>query len=323
MKPFEQNERVLFVGDSITCHGGFMSYIQEYYLTHCPEKRVLCFNAGVSGGTAVSANRYLEADLALFRPTAAVLMLGMNDMGRGASYFEGDGNITEEKIRHNQIFFKEMAVLAERLAQKGLSLIFCTPTPFDDGMETETPAGKKIADTLFAYGCYVRGLAEKYAAPVVDFFTPMVVLNEKMQRQDKTLSLIGKADRVHPTDLGHAVMARLFLREQGFTDVEEPTVQTVMNGTAALTVSAKNALRKETEVITRNLRNTVYFAMGEDWNEPLAHRYAAMDKYMEDEKAGVPHNPYITNLVAHYRDHAEEEETLKRHLVDLTERLYD
>jgi endoglucanase len=49
---------------------------------------------------------------------------------------------------------------------------------------------------------------------VVDFQTPLLAINQQLQANDKTASIIGK-DRVHPGEQGHLVMSHAFLKAQG------------------------------------------------------------------------------------------------------------
>ena len=320
--PFPENARVMMVGDSITHNGAALAYIQEYYLTHFPKKKVRFFNAGVSGGTAAtSALRYLDDDLALYRPTHAVVMLGMNDSCRHL-YGKEDPH-TLQKADAFAAYAESMIALCDKLTAAGLPLTLCTPTPFDNGMETDTPALLGVDATLTGYGQFCRGLAEKYGASVVDYNTPLTHINRELQKKDPAASLVG-ADRVHPTAVGQAVMAVLFLRAQGFTDLPMPSADTAEECLAAFSLSEKNQARYDCEKICRNLRATVYLMPNVDWRASLDARRAAMERYLTDVEKGVysPH-PYIQGLARSYAENASEEEEQKRKLVRLSEALYE
>ena len=49
---FEEGERVVFVGNSITHGGHYHSFIWLYYMTRFPDKPITIMNAGI-GGTRV------------------------------------------------------------------------------------------------------------------------------------------------------------------------------------------------------------------------------------------------------------------------------
>jgi hypothetical protein len=59
--------------------------------------------------------------------------------------------------------------------------------------------------------------AAKYKWGYVDFNRPMVAINVQQQLHDSTFTLQG-ADRIHPTNDGHMVMAYLFLKAQGLAN---------------------------------------------------------------------------------------------------------
>ena len=66
-------------------------------------------------------------------------------------------------------------------------------------------------------------------------------------------SFIGR-DRVHPGDTGHDIMAALFLRGQGFTEIPCPTAKALADGTFALPpFSPANLTRMEAEGVLRGL----------------------------------------------------------------------
>ena len=316
---FPRDARVVFIGDSITCNGTFLAHIQEYYRTHFPEDRVKIYNAGVSGGNVhESALRYLEADLAFFAPTHAVLMIGMNDIWRG-HYMNETEHYTAVKTERNRIYFEGVALLAEKLYARGIPMIFCTPSPFDDEMVCDAPAGKNLAMALTGYGHFCCGLAEKYGAGVVDFNGTMTEFNRDMQKKDPTFSLCG-SDRVHPTEvLGHVFMAITFLRAQGFTDLPEPTVENYEKGLLTLSLSEIGKARHDAEQKTRGLRTAVFFCMGDDWNKPIDERLEIARKYVADNRSNPDANPFIVDRVEQYISLAEHEEEYLAELMRLTD----
>ena len=316
---FPAGARVMFIGDSITCLGGYMACIQEYYATHFPQDRVLCFNAGVSGGGVGTANRFLEDDLAYMRPTHAVLMLGMNDGWR--HLYGGKEADTLQRAEKNEIYFDGYIRLCERLSARGIRLTFCMPTFYDDETQSDTPAATGYSAVLYAYGAFARGLAEKYDADLVNYYVPMIKINRDLHKTDPTRSILNP-DRVHPGEVTQALIARLFLRAQGFTDVAEPTAESFLDESCAISLSPANAERRATEKILREIRNTEFFIFGEEYKAPLAQKLEKIDRYLEDEEKGVAHNPFITGLVKSYQAHYGQEQDLRARLLEQTEALY-
>ncbi len=317
---FPRGARVMFIGDSITHNGMFLAHIQEYYRTHFPEDGVKIYNAGVGGGNVYgSALRYLEADLSLFEPTHAVLMIGMNDIWRG--HYMQKEHYTDIKITRNRIYYEGVASLAEKLYERGIPLTFCTPTPFDDEMACAEAAGKNLAMALTGYGQYCIGLAEKYGAPVVDFNSAMTLVNRRLQEKDPARSLVG-TDRVHPTEEGHAFMATVFLRAQGFTDLPEATAETCERGEMMLSLSEINKQRYEVEQKLRALRNGVFFSLGDRWSAPYEERIALAEAYVKENENKEGVNPFVVQRVKEYIQNAVHEEEYTASLLALTDALY-
>jgi len=80
---FQKDNRVCFIGDSITHDGPYLSYVYLFYATRFPDRRWEIYNAGGGGGTADGAVRRFDWDIAANKPTVASILLGMNDVNRG------------------------------------------------------------------------------------------------------------------------------------------------------------------------------------------------------------------------------------------------
>ena len=61
---------------------------------------------------------------------------------------------------------------------------------------------------------FVRQLAAKYHAEVIDLHAPMTAFNLERQQKDPAFTIVG-SDRVHPGSPGNLMMAWLFLKAQG------------------------------------------------------------------------------------------------------------
>lgn len=83
MYGFPENARVCFLGDSITHNNGFVSHITAFYHENFKEKNINFYNCGVSGGTVETLLSIFDEDILAHNPTHAVIMIGINDSGRG------------------------------------------------------------------------------------------------------------------------------------------------------------------------------------------------------------------------------------------------
>ena len=85
---FEEGERVVFVGNSITHGGHYHSFIWLYYMTRFPNMPIRIFNGGIGGDTAYDMNKRLDGDIFSKNPTVLMVTFGMNDSG----YYEFNGD---------------------------------------------------------------------------------------------------------------------------------------------------------------------------------------------------------------------------------------
>lgn len=68
-------------GDSVTHRGPYSQYIEPFFVTRYPERRIRFMNSGISGDKAADALTRFEEDVAAFDPDYVSVMLGMNDGG--------------------------------------------------------------------------------------------------------------------------------------------------------------------------------------------------------------------------------------------------
>ncbi|RYZ93957.1 MAG: hypothetical protein EOP47_28785, partial [Sphingobacteriaceae bacterium] len=78
---FKANDRVMFLGNSITHGGRYHNYIWLYYMTRFPDLRFTILNGGVAGDVISNINNRLEEDIFSKKPNIINLSFGMNDSG--------------------------------------------------------------------------------------------------------------------------------------------------------------------------------------------------------------------------------------------------
>lgn len=215
VEPFGAGERVCLVGDSITHGGSYHEFVWLFYLTRFPDREVRMINCGVCGDTAGGTLGRLAWDVLAHKPTAATVMLGMNDFGCGlygpdktADRFEKQRRERIEKHAGN------MRKIVEKLKEGSIRVVLITPSIFDDSAELKSAKRAGANAGLGICAENVRRLAAEAGTGLVDFFSIMNRINREQQDQDPTFTIVGP-DRVHPRMPGHFVMAYQFLKAQG------------------------------------------------------------------------------------------------------------
>lgn len=212
--PFVDGDVVAFIGDSITHDGRWVRFIADFYATRFPQRHVTFLNKGIAGDTTAGVLRRLDRDILSDHPTVAVIMLGMNDVGRTAYVEHPDAAHIAQQTAAQQHYRENFAALLARLRAGGVQrLIAVTPSPYEDTARLAAPNLPGVNGGLTACAVTVGALATSAGAAVVDLHTPMTHIDHERQQTDPTFTLVGP-DRVHPGSAGHLLMAYLFLTTQ-------------------------------------------------------------------------------------------------------------
>jgi len=117
--PFKDNDRIVFVGDSITESGRFSQpplgngYVYIFYnllLAKYPEIDVEVINSGISGNTVKDLLNRWDDDVLSFKPGWISIMIGINDIHR---YLGGvDPDLDPES------YYNIYRSILEKIAQK-------------------------------------------------------------------------------------------------------------------------------------------------------------------------------------------------------------
>ncbi len=230
-KLFAKGARVAMVGDSITHSGLAVAYIQEYYLSHFPERRVKLYNLGTGGDSAAGAcveERF--AEILSVEPTEAVVMFGVNDMNVPAY---GSLTPTAEQIaartaarrRHLEATVRLVGMLRER----GLPVTLCSSVGRDEHTAGDGgyPSHGATAALHAMYRDNLAAVGEGVLKHTVDYLTPMQALQAELCAIGGPSLFV--PDRTHPSELGQAVMARILLASQGLP-VMLPTAEAIAAG---------------------------------------------------------------------------------------------
>ncbi len=211
---FQKGDRVAFIGDSITHGGQYHADIYLFYATRFPDQPFNVYNCGVGSDNAPGTFKRFESDIAVHNPNVATIMLGMNDSW-SSCFGEGEPTpqMLEDRKRCHSTYELGMANLADALTDAGCQIILIKPSIYDQTAQLERKNYPGKNDMIVEFGQYLETLATQHNASIVDFTTPMLEVNAKMQAQDPTATIVG-GDRVHPGTAGHFLMAYAFLKAQ-------------------------------------------------------------------------------------------------------------
>lgn len=214
--PFQNGDRVCFVGDSITHIGTYHAYLQLFYATRYPDRDIAYFNCGHSGGSSDDCLRRLNWDVLDHKPTVAMVMFGMNDMaglyGDPAKSPDDANKAIAARVASVQASY---AKLLDQLTSAGARLILVGPSIYDDTAVLDAKVERSNL-AMTQWTAEVGQIAARRRAAFADLGGAMNPINARLQASDPKATLVS-GDRVHPGAVGNAVMVYTILKSQ---DVE-------------------------------------------------------------------------------------------------------
>jgi lysophospholipase L1-like esterase len=195
---FKPNDRVLFLGDSITAQYQYSSYIELYLTTRMPKGNFTFLNAGIGGDTANGgANRFQNHVLAE-KPTAITINFGMNDGGYGK--FNPAGN---------KVFVEKTNAMLEMANKAGVRVALLSPNAVDRRNKSN---GKEYVETQKQFYAPLKELAEKNKVSFVDQYAITRAATDRMEQDDPMAKkAVPYYDGFHTSPPGGLLMAHAIL----------------------------------------------------------------------------------------------------------------
>lgn len=203
---FQKGQVVLFQGDSVTDCGrnreditslseGYPGKIAAIYNTLFPDADVKFVNKGVSGDRVHNLiMRYIE-DIREIEPDFISILIGINDVWR--RYDSNDPTTVDSFKDHYEYLLK---MIKKDFPNARIMLI----EPF---VLHSLPDRESWHEDLDPKIQVVRALARDYA----DYYLPMDGIFASLATNTYSLQELAP-DGVHPSDLGHAVIADAYLK---------------------------------------------------------------------------------------------------------------
>lgn len=211
---FENGDRIVFAGDSVTDMGrayplgegrddkvgrSYVRIIENMLVTYYPERLIRITNAGISGNTSRDLLERYDRDVLALTPDWVSICIGINDVWRQfdsptISDFHIDPKTYEQNL--------ETMLCKTKPSVKGIFLL----TPY----YMEPSRNDDMRARMDEYCLVCHHLAEKYGCVLVDFQD--VYTRFLKFRHSSSIAW----DRVHPNQIGATLMARAFLDKCGF-----------------------------------------------------------------------------------------------------------
>lgn len=211
---FQNGERVVFTGDSVTDFDrkrpvgeglwegvgtGYVRLIHTLINAMHPEEVIRISNTGIGGNNILDLQARWQQDVLDLKPDWVSMMIGINDVWRRfdePDIFEGHVTTQQYESAYRDII--------ERTLPKVKGMIVMTPYFMEPNRADPM---RKAMDEM---GAIVKRLAAEYQLPCVD---TQQVFDEYFQYRHPDYIAW---DRVHPNQVGAMLLARAFLDTVGF-----------------------------------------------------------------------------------------------------------
>ncbi|WP_245877759.1 SGNH/GDSL hydrolase family protein [Spirosoma fluviale] len=246
--------RVLFLGNSITYAGTYVTNIEAYYRLQYPNQSIEFINVGLPSETVSGLSEDGHADGKFPRPDLherleRVLKLTKPDFVF-ACYGMNDGIYLPLDETRFQKFKDGMNWLHAEVVKLGVPIVHLTPPIYDE----QRGNSKGYAAVLDRYSDWL--LEQKTVAKwsVIDLHYPMKTYLEAHRKVDAAFGINGFAlatDGVHPGEVGHWIMAKSILLGMGDKAVASApdlaaSVESIPNAAQVIKlVAARQSLMKD------------------------------------------------------------------------------
>lgn len=254
----QDGDSFVFYGDSITHQSLYTQYVEDFFYTRYPDRKILFHNAGVSGDKAADALARFEDDVAFFKPKYVSVLLGMND-----------GQYEDFNAETFATYQKGMIEILEKIEAIGATAIPLSPTMFDHHqlslqMKTDTFRFKDRSfspqyNALMAfYGAWLQETSGSARLPFVNLWGPLNDFTFSQRRTKPDFSLV--EDTIHPGPAGQFIMAYSIL-SQFRPERRSVSYMSIQKEADQWTAKARGA--KVTGIMTSDDGNTLTFTAEE------------------------------------------------------------
>ncbi|MEO8350146.1 MAG: alpha/beta hydrolase fold domain-containing protein [Chthoniobacteraceae bacterium] len=234
-------DKLAFLGDSITAARGYTKIVEHYTLMRFPERKIRFVNAGQGGDTVAGSLDRLERDVFSKGATVVTVVFGVNDIGWGM----------KADAEHRQRYLDGIRQLIERCRDRRVRPIVCSPAiTAEDPDKAESGFLQKMADEGLS-------VARSLGAQTIDLQRGMREIQRRIieangrESDPRKHTHLHVADGVHLTDLGQLAMAYAMLKGLGApVDVSSATIDAAAGTTTESAGCTISAVEKRGDVLS-------------------------------------------------------------------------
>ncbi len=200
---FQPNDRIVFLGDSITEQYQYSTYLELYLTTRFPKGDFVFLNAGIGGDTANGGASRFQLHVLDDKPTAVTINFGMNDAG-----------YQEFKEPANKVYREKTEAMLKMAKDAKVRVAVCSPNAVDPRVSPGFSDFKRYLETQKQFYAPLKEVAEKNGASFADQYAVTRTAIEAMTKDDpKAAKAKPYYDGFHTAPPGGLLMAHAILTQ--------------------------------------------------------------------------------------------------------------
>ena len=207
-EPLKKNDRIVFLGDSITAAGvrmtGYITLSSAAIAKAHPDLNIEVIGAGIGGHKVPDCQKRLDKDVLQKKPTIVFIYIGINDVWHWTHpkvVARGKKGTTPEEFENG---LKDMVA---KINEAGARVILCTPTVIGEKSDGSNPDDKRLDQ----YSNISRKVAKETQSQLLDLRKSFLNQLKKENPKNATKGIF-TSDGVHLNEKGNRFLSSLVLR---------------------------------------------------------------------------------------------------------------
>lgn len=195
---FKPNDRVVFLGDSITAQYQYSTYMELYLTTRYPSGNFTFLNAGIGGDTANGGANRFQKHVLDEKPTAVTINFGMNDGGYG-----------KFNPQANKTYVEKTKAMLDMAKKAGVRVALLSPNAVDRRNKSN---GAEYVETQKQFYAPLKDIAAEFGNSFVDQYAITKAATDRMEKDDPMAKkAVPYYDGFHTSPPGGLLMAHAIL----------------------------------------------------------------------------------------------------------------
>ena len=189
-----KNERIVFLGDSITAAGvgpgGYVTLTAKKLAELYPDLKITVIGAGIGGHKVPDCQARLQRDVLSKKPTVVFIYIGINDV------WHGKNGTPKDK------FDAGLRDLIKKITDAGATVVLATPSVIGE----KTDGSNRLDALLEEYAAISRKVAKDTGTTLCDLRVAFIERLKKINPDNKQRGVL-TADGVHLNPAGNQFVA--------------------------------------------------------------------------------------------------------------------